>query len=1223
MPDPRPAIFALLRAKTPELLGLPLEDMTRMPGAAEAIDALDAWITFRRVERVEQLLLAECDEPELQDLIATWTINTYEVRKAPLPDDVDELTASNYALWARAHGVADVLGTFLSSVMVKPVDTVTAYREYGGVTTIRDILQLGGTNRARAGYVLMALKHLKSAAEAREPALRAEAAREIVRAVPPEHPTLRGWWTLLRNERARLRVEAGPPAAVPDPFRWTWRENGDVLVMTEGVLGSRSSLSLRVLRWTVLPFLPQISHWPARDVLTVVDGVLDLLTDPGFAGHRASMAATLERPTWERDLAELDRVLAQAGQHTEGERLGWRIRGEDPSGWDIKPVWCKLTRTGTPSTRAVTDETEAELYAEEPGDRAVLAMTVRSRVRRVDDHALLDYLVGHPRLFTAGRTAVPIQLVRSEVILRIDRTATGDLAPVPTVDGKSVSDLVRNRRSTLDWSGAIAIWSSDTRIAVARMPRRLAEVVRALQARGPAMAADAADALLDRIAALEAIAPIELDASLRGEALPADLRPLLRMTGEPGSLHVALRVRPLPEHPALVPGAGATELHTVRDGVRGFVARDFAAESDIAADTAAALGLDDAGSAWSWTLAGPGQALDLLRRLRERPELAQVEWTGPPIRVGRRITGKDVRVTLGAARDWFQLQGGANIEGQRIDLDALLEAAREGQGWVRIKSGAWVDLEDTLHELLGAAAGLRQGAKAEVKLAPTHAPLVTALASAGAEVDAPPGWWSITERIEAARTLDTPVPADLNATLRSYQATGFQWLAALASWAPGAVLADDMGLGKTLQSIALLLHRRDGVSVVVAPTSVVDNWAAELAKFAPGLNGRVHRGAGRLDRLKTAVPGDVLLVSYDTLVRDLEAFGELAVHTLVIDEAHNIKNPGTNRAKALHALRADFVLALSGTPVENQLLDLWSLFRAASPGLLGGLEPFRKGLATAIQEHHDPTARAALARLVRPFILRRTKREVETELPARTEIVMPIDLSIEERALYERERLAAVVSMSGPTEGRQFQIFAALTRLRQLACHPRLVDPTSPIPSSKMARALELLLALREDGHQTLVFSQFTQHLKLLREALTQQGVRMRYLDGSTPAEQRGKEVAAFQAGDGEVFLISLKAGGTGLNLTAATYVIHLDPWWNPAAEDQATDRAHRIGQLRPVTVYRLVSRGTIEEQVVNLHNEKRELAAAVLEGTDTAHRASADELLALIATGGTIVEEE
>lgn len=316
------------------------------------------------------------------------------------------------------------------------------------------------------------------------------------------------------------------------------------------------------------------------------------------------------------------------------------------------------------------------------------------------------------------------------------------------------------------------------------------------------------------------------------------------------------------------------------------------------------------------------------------------------------------------------------------------------------------------------------------------------------------------------------------------------------------------------------------------------------------------------------------------------------------------------------ALQADFKLVTTGTPLENHLGELWNLFRFINPGLLGSLESFNRRFAGPIERSQDRDARQRLKRLIQPFLLRRTKAQVLDELPPRTEIELRVELGEQEAAFYEalrRKLLEELEQGPGPAEDQRFRVLAAITKLRRACCHPSLIAPELGLASSKLAALGEVLDELLANRHKALVFSQFVDHLGLVRSYLDERGVSYQYLDGQTPAPDRKKRVEAFQAGEGEVFLISLKAGGTGLNLTAADYVIHLDPWWNPAVEDQASDRAHRIGQTRPVTIYRLVAKGTIEEKIVSLHRHKRELADSLLEGGELSGTIGAEELLALM----------
>ncbi|MDP1692925.1 MAG: DEAD/DEAH box helicase [Burkholderiaceae bacterium] len=479
----------------------------------------------------------------------------------------------------------------------------------------------------------------------------------------------------------------------------------------------------------------------------------------------------------------------------------------------------------------------------------------------------------------------------------------------------------------------------------------------------------------------------------------------------------------------------------------------------------------------------------------------------------------------------------------------------------------------------------------------------------------------------------------------------------LAASGFGACLADDMGLGKTLMSLAVLLERAaGGAALVVAPTSVCSNWLAEAARFAPALDVQLYgdvadfadlgaegsdsdaadngndsddtqaaapvdskRQAARRRQVRALGPGQVLVCSYALLQIDADILAEREWHSAVLDEAQAIKNAATRRAKAASKLTADFRLALTGTPIENRLGELWSIMGFANPGLLGSAEQFSQRFASPIERDGDAQSSRRLRRLIAPFLLRRTKGEVLTDLPPRTEIVHDVVPGKRERALLEVLRQQAEDSVNqviaaGTAEGKaQIHVLAALTRLRRAACDPRLVAPELGLIGAKVQEFERLAIELVAGKHKALVFSQFTDFLALLRERLDAAGLSYQYLDGSTPAAERGKRVAAFQQGVGDFFLISLKAGGFGLNLTAADYVIITDPWWNPAAEDQASGRAHRIGQQRPVTVYRLVTQGSIEDRIVRLHGRKRELAEGILGGQDGGRAVNAGELMALL----------
>ena len=448
-------------------------------------------------------------------------------------------------------------------------------------------------------------------------------------------------------------------------------------------------------------------------------------------------------------------------------------------------------------------------------------------------------------------------------------------------------------------------------------------------------------------------------------------------------------------------------------------------------------------------------------------------------------------------------------------------------------------------------------------------------------------------------------PSGLQGSLRSYQETGLNWMSFLAKTRMGGILADDMGLGKTLQTLCLLQSIK-GRSLVVAPTSVLYNWKSEAEKFFPQATVCLFHGPQRVLNSKA----DIVLTSYallrlDPLVRKQNW------KTVVLDESQAIKNPESQTAQAAYQLKAQHRFALTGTPVENRLEELWSQFHFVMPGYLGGKSHFTETYSKPIRlgEH---TAAETLRRRIKPFILRRLKSEVAPELPPLTQLVMRCSMPEEQRDVYKVVHQAAQTALQADGEIRTLQVLEHLLRLRQAACDPRLLPGDHSAASGKTKLLLQKLRVVVEKGHKALVFSQWTGFLDIIAKDLTQEGIPHLRLDGST--RDRQQVVADFQSEDGPpVFLISLKAGGTGLNLTAADYVFIVDPWWNPAVEAQATDRAHRIGQTKPVIAVRMISEDTVEERIIALQNAKRDLAEAAIGGAESfAGKLTRDELLAM-----------
>ena len=575
---------------------------------------------------------------------------------------------------------------------------------------------------------------------------------------------------------------------------------------------------------------------------------------------------------------------------------------------------------------------------------------------------------------------------------------------------------------------------------------------------------------------------------------------------------------------------------------------------------------------------------------------------------------------------------GLSLHGSLLDLDvssadlppeelaALLDSYRQRRRYHRLRDGAFLSLEGyDLSELERLADDLGLSA-ADLASGRVELPAWRAFYLDEALPDArrDEGFERYVERLRAVDLGAYEPPRDLRAELRPYQREGFAWLSALADLGLGGILADEMGLGKSVQLIALLLARADdlrasGGTLIVCPASLVYHWTAELRRFAPSLSAAAVAGPKR-DRDRVRAHGaDVLVTSYDLLRRDAEAWEARELGCAVLDEAQYVKNQATLTARAAKRLHAPLRLALTGTPVENRLSELWSIFDFLMPGLLGSYASFSQRFEASIlgrEEEPDADeaadAAARLAALVGPFVLRRLKADVLPDLPPKLESVVAVPLRGEQAKLYaaHEQRLRQDLAAPKPKDGRGFdarkvEVLAELTRLRQLCCDPALVYENFRGRAAKMDAIMDLVAEARDGGQKTLVFSQFTTYLARIAERLDRDGVPYYVITGATPKRRRLELVEAFNGDDTPVFLVSLRAGGTGLNLTGASVVIHADPWWNAAAEAQASDRAHRIGQTEAVSVYRVIAEGTVEERILRLQERKADLADAVIGAAD------------------------
>ncbi|THH35538.1 DEAD/DEAH box helicase [Neolewinella litorea] len=829
------------------------------------------------------------------------------------------------------------------------------------------------------------------------------------------------------------------------------------------------------------------------------------------------------------------------------------------------------------------------------------------------EEALLA-LVGHPNLYLSKNSAIGVELVRRNPQLLIEETSNRlhlRFAQDFTGTGVQVVKETPTRYQVIevnDGHNLIHRQIGDGLEIPKRARHRLLEVARNLSKF------------------------TEVQNTLTGviddlDETKADSRTYVHLLPIGETFKVEFFVRPLIEEDQYFkPGRGRNKVISDIDGHRRLAERDLSREIERAegvildCPTLQKLVHRD----YEWQVDEVEDCLNILLELQPLRALDRIileHPRGERIKLIGSVDFGDLSIGVKESAGWFDVEGSLSVDdNQVISFRELIDkvSQNEQSNFIQLSEGQYVALTEQLRRKLREMEGLMNQKGEGMQLHPLATGILDDVADQLGSFEADIAWRESLQRIQSVNHTMARVPSTFRAELRPYQLDGFRWLMRLADWGVGACLADDMGLGKTIQALAMMQARaEEGPALVIAPASVTRNWMREAARFAPTLNPILLVGSDRQEIIDNVGHYDLLVVSYGLLPFEGEALANKRFGTIVLDEAQAIKNRGTKRSQIAMQLQGDFRVATTGTPIENHLGELWNLFTFLNPGLLGPFQRFNEKYTVPITRNNDNERRQQLRRLIQPFILRRRKEEVLEELPPKTEVTLTVELSPPERAFYEALRQHALESIDesdGPN--RRFQILAELMKLRQAACHPRLVNPDVDISSSKLELLAETVQELRENGHKALIFSQFVRHLKIVEAWAIENNVPYQYLDGSTPGPKRDEAVQAFQRGEGDIFLISLKAGGTGLTLTAADYVLHLDPWWNPAVEDQASDRAHRIGQQRPVTVYRFVSENTIEEKIVKLHAEKRDLADSLLAGTEQSGSLSADDLLDLIKNG-------
>ena len=913
------------------------------------------------------------------------------------------------------------------------------------------------------------------------------------------------------------------------------------------------------------------------------------------------------------DAIEVD-IGLNTNQESQEERLVWLVTPPE-TGDDALILEFRLQKSkgnGWTNGRNISIKQLLERNGEEawmsPQDREIARCIVNSPHSGISFSSKAPLkLINHPRVFWNTHKREPIDVVRGHLSLIVDKDKSGNMTFILEPSLSRYSDI---------WFAKVA----DDKLAVYEMNEAQLRLANRI-GHGLDVPAEGESRVKHLLTHAAQILPVHSDLISEGSAAEekaADSRIVVELERLSLGLSARLSVYPLgPSGPRVQAGQGNSNLVAQIEGTLFRCRRNMEEEKEqyqALLEACPELAITDVdGYANIEDLA---IALEILETLYAMGDEIELLWKhGKPISISHEQQESSFKMALKAeSNNWFSASGSLQVDDNLVlDLKQLLEILPGKQGrYIQLDEATYLAISDSLLSKLQTLSALSNDNN-DLKMPQVAAGLISNWDIHSLELDQ-----TAKKRLKNAQKaskLKPVVPETLDATLRPYQEEGFSWMVKLAHWGAGACLADDMGLGKTIQTISVLLHRAsNGPAIVIAPTSVCSGWLEQGLKFGPTLNWYAPTNAEDLS--SDWGPYDVIVMSYTFLTLYLSKLEEVVFSTVVLDEAQAIKNAKAKRTKAACTLKADFRLATTGTPIENHLGELWSLMNFLNPGLLGTSKNFEKKFGRSINKEREAERLSALQKLIRPFILRRKKTEVLKELPSRTEIVIEIEPSPEEAAFMEALRQRAIERMQKQENNIKksaMTLLAELTRLRQAACHPELVEPDIAIKSSKLTYLIDLTTKLVENEHRVLIFSQFVSFLSLVRQSFEKENISYKYLDGSTPRQEREKSIRSFQEGEADTFLISLKAGGTGLNLTGADYVIHLDPWWNPAVEDQASSRAHRIGQKRPVTVYKLVTKDSIEERVYALHGEKRDLAERVLMDADTVQTPDVDTLYALL----------
>ena len=797
------------------------------------------------------------------------------------------------------------------------------------------------------------------------------------------------------------------------------------------------------------------------------------------------------------------------------------------------------------------------------------------------------------------------------------------------------SNLNSKEQNFLSDSGVLLQKVNKSQYNIFDINEKISAIASIISDSGILLPDNAKDQLLDFINSTCPNINIEVDSdfdeSLIDNQRNANATPIIQAAFNDNILDLKIVNKPFNNTDLYTPASGLQNIIITENNEPTLLKRDFNQEKANAETLIALIPYIGHNSLYSWEIDTFEECLDILAFLQENNDNFQIEWESDKISLSKPKDFNSLRLNIKYDKDWLTLNGELKVDDNKvINLQNILQILTENQNskFIKLSENKYLTLSNELRNKLLELNSIAQNSSSrkkegywlqDLKFHKLSANIFKELESSGVLIDADLKWRNYLKSLKNIKLADITLPSSIKADLRPYQIEGFKWIQQIFNLGAGACLADDMGLGKTIQTISTIAaHANEGPSIVIAPTSVCHNWETECHKFCHSIETKLFNTLDKDEILNNLKNNQLVICSYGLMQSNIDELEKHEWNIAILDEAQAIKNAATKRSKAAIRINAKHKIALTGTPIENHLGELWSIFRFLNNGLLGSNESFRKRFLNPITLEKDQNALNGLKNLIKPFVLRRLKSDVLKDLPEKTDQTIFIEPTKEEASFYQavcNNALQNIANIRVDTvEGqKKFHILAEITKLRRACCHSTLVNKEINIESSKLKYLERLINDLKENGHKVLVFSQFVSYLKIVKELFDSHNIKYEYLDGSTPVKERKHKVENFQQGNVDVFLLSLKAGGTGLNLTKANYVIHLDPWWNPAVENQASDRAHRFGQTQKVTIYRLIMKDTIEEKIVAFHEEKKMLSEELLSDSKMISSFSEDQLVKLI----------